>query len=220
CREIAVEPLSEADIAEYLAAESPGGTVPEGLVPVLYRNSEGNPLFMAAALEHLTDRGFVSRENGGSRLMRPLRALPPLGARQLIEAQVDRLPAEEQRVLEAASVVGATFSASPTAAAADLAIEAAEDICNDLSRRSHLIRATGFHQFADGTVSSRYQFVHGLYRDVLYDRLGPVRRARLHLRIGERLEALSSQRLSHVASELANHFERGSDWRRAVKYLR
>src|SRR5262249_9937628 len=138
CREIAVEPLSEADIAEYLAAESPGGTVPEGLVPVLYRNSEGNPLFMAAALEHLTDRGFVSRENGGWRLMRPLEAIRPWvpeRLRQLIEAQVDRLPAEEQRVLEAASVVGATFSASPTAAAADLAIEAAGHNCNDLSRR-------------------------------------------------------------------------------------
>jgi tetratricopeptide (TPR) repeat protein len=50
--------------------------------------------------------------------------------------------------------------------------------------------------------------------------LGPARRARLHQRIGERLEALSSESLSDVASELANHFEQGADWPRAVKYLR
>jgi DNA-binding winged helix-turn-helix (wHTH) protein len=223
CREIALQPLSEADVAEYLAAESPGVAVPHGLGALIYRHSEGNPLFMAAVLEHLTDRGFLSRENGGWRLTRPLEDLHlgvPEGLRQLIEAQVDRLPAETQRALEGASVVGATFSAAITAAASDLALETAEDLCNDLACRSHLVRATGFQQFPDGTVSSRYEFVHALYREVLYGRLGPVRRARVHLRIGKRLEALSSESLSDVASELANHFEQGADWPRAVKYLR
>src|SRR5262249_47133148 len=89
-----------------------------------------------------------------------------------------------------------------------------------LASRSRLIRATGFQQFADGVVSSRYQFVHALYRDVLYDRLGPAPRVRLHLQIGERLEVLCSDRASDAASELAHHFEAGADWLRAVKYLR
>src|SRR5260370_26852904 len=42
----------------------------------------------------------------------------------------------------------------------------------------------------------------------------------LHRRIGERLEALFAERLSDVAPELALHFEEGSDWSRAVRYLR
>jgi DNA-binding winged helix-turn-helix (wHTH) protein len=223
CREIALEPLSEADVAEYLAAESPGVAVPEGLGAVVYRHSEGNPLFMTAALEHLTECGFISHKNGGWRLTRPLediRVGVPEHLRQLIVAQIDRLSVEEQRALEVASVAGATFSAAITATAADLAPETAEDLCNDLARRSHLVRATGFQQFSDGTVSSRYQFVHALYRDVLYDRLGPARRARLHLRVGERLEAMSGDDRGAIASELADHFEQGSDWTRTVKYLR
>jgi predicted ATPase len=69
-------------------------------------------------------------------------------------------------------------------------------------------------------VSSQYQFVHALYREVLYDRLGTARRARLHLCAAERLEALCAENLSDVASELADHFKQGSDWSRAVKYLR
>src|SRR4029077_3907070 len=205
CREIALQPLSEANVAEYLAAESPGGAVPEGLDAVVYRHSEGNPLFMTAALEHLTDRGFLSRENGGWRLMRPLEDVHvgvPERLRQLIEAQVDHLPAEEQRALEVASVAGLTFSAGITAVAADIAPETAEIICNDLARRSHLVRATGFQQFPDGTVSSRYAFVNALYRAVLYGRLSPAGRAGLHVRIGARLEALFSESLSAVASEL------------------
>jgi DNA-binding winged helix-turn-helix (wHTH) protein/tetratricopeptide (TPR) repeat protein len=222
CREIAPQPLSEAEVAEYLAAESPDIAVPEGLGAVVYRHSEGNPLFMTAALEHLTECGFLARASGGWRLARPLediRVGVPERLRTLIGAQIDRLSAEEQRALEGASVAGTTFSAGVTAAAADLAPEATEDICNDLARRSHLVRATGFQQFPDGTVSSRYEFVHALYRDVLYERLAPARRARLHLRIGERQEALFSENVSAVASELAYHFEQGSDWPRAVKYL-
>jgi DNA-binding winged helix-turn-helix (wHTH) protein/tetratricopeptide (TPR) repeat protein len=223
CREIALQPLSEADIAQYLAAESPGGAIPEALVGVVYRHSEGNPLFMAAVLEHLTGRGFIASENGGWQLRRPLEDIHlevPERLRQLVEAQVDRLPAAEQRTLEAASVVGATFSASNTAAAADLTVEDTEEICDGLTRRSHLVRATGFRQFPNGTVSSQYQFVHALYREVLYDRLGTARRARLHLCAAERLEALCAENLSDVASELADHFKQGSDWSRAVKYLR
>src|SRR5262249_55298151 len=158
----------------------------------------------------------------GWRLARPLEELHlgvPDRLRELIEAEVDHLAAEEQRVLEVASVAGAEFSAS-VIAAPELTLETAEDVCNRLASRSHLIRATGFRQFSDGTVSSRYQFAHALYRDVLYDRLGPARRARLHLRIGERLEALSQDDRSAIASELADHFEQGSDWTRTVEYLR
>src|SRR5262249_37578470 len=155
---------------------SPGIPVPEGLDALVYRHSEGNPLFMAAFVESLTERGFIARETGGWRLTRPLADVHlgvPEGLRQLIEAQIHRLSGEEQRALEVASVAGATFSAAITASGADLALESVEDLFNDLVRRSRLVRATGFQQFPDGTVSSRYEFVHALYRDVLYGRLGP-----------------------------------------------
>jgi hypothetical protein len=74
--------------------------------------------------------------------------------------------------------------------------------------------------FPDGTVSQRYAFVHALYREVCYGRVAAGRRARLHRRIGERLEALYAERSSSVAAELAYHFEAGAEWARAVTYLR
>jgi predicted ATPase len=54
CHVMALEPLSEADVAAYLTAESSGASLPEGLAGLVYRHSEGNPLFMVAALDHLT----------------------------------------------------------------------------------------------------------------------------------------------------------------------
>jgi tetratricopeptide (TPR) repeat protein len=81
------------------------------------------------------------------------------------------------------------------------------------------VRSAGTQQLPEGTVCSRYEFVHALYREVSYRLLAPGRRANLHLHIGERLETLFRAHLSKVAAELVPHFEEGSDWTRAVKYL-
>src|ERR1700686_5717233 len=42
CREIALEPLKETEVAEYLAIESAGRAGPEGLAGLIYRHTEGN----------------------------------------------------------------------------------------------------------------------------------------------------------------------------------
>src|SRR5271165_421278 len=75
CHEIALEPLKETEIAEYLAAESEGYAVPEGLAGLLYRHSEGNPLFMVAALTHLRERGVIAVEDGEWQLTVPLEGI-------------------------------------------------------------------------------------------------------------------------------------------------
>src|SRR5271157_2090681 len=64
CREIVLAPLEQPDVAQYLGAESPGGSLPEGFAELIHRHSEGNPLVMVATLDHMTERGLVSHENG------------------------------------------------------------------------------------------------------------------------------------------------------------
>ena len=127
---------------------------------------------------------------------------------------------EERRMLEVASVVGVTFSAALVAAAAQMDEIDLEDVCEKLSRRHLILRSAGSQMFAGGAVSPRWEFVHALYRKVLYERLGAGRRARVHRQIGERLEALSAGQPKELSSELAHHFEASADWRRAVQYLR
>src|SRR6202140_224121 len=220
CNEIALEPLSESDVAEYLGAA--GEDLPAGLAALVHRHSEGNPLFMVAALEHMTQRGFISHENGSWRLNVPLEEIDlevPENLRQMIETQIEHLSPEQQRALEVASVRGVSFRANVIAVAAALGEERFEHVCEKLSRRQHMLCWAGSYQFPDGTVSPRYQFAHALYREVFYHRQAPGRRAKLHLRIGERLEALYAGHENKVAAEPAEHFEEASDWARAVKYL-
>ncbi len=223
CQEMTLAPLAKADVAEYLRADSPGESLPEGFAELIHRHSDGNPLFMIAILEHMAEQRLISCENGKRRLRVPIEEMDlevPETLRQMIESQIEHLTGEQQRTLEVASVNGVLFSASVNAIPASLGEEKFEELCDELSRRHHIVRWAGSRQFPDGTVSVRYEFTHALYREVFYRRQTPGRRARLHLRIGERLEALVSQHESEVAAELAGHFEQGGDWQRAVKYLR
>src|ERR1700761_3243575 len=223
CDEIALEPLGEKQVAAYLAADSSGTDLPSGLAGLVHRHSEGNPLFMVAALDHMIERGTISHENGKWKLKVPLEEIEldvPETLRQMIEVQVEQLTAQEQRCLEAASITVTGFAASVNALAANLDPEQFEELCEGISRRYRIARPSGTRQFPDGTFAHMYEFAHSLYREAFYRRQSPGRRASLHRSIGERLEALFADRLSDMVPRLARHFEEGCDWRRAVKYLR
>lgn len=45
-----------------------------------------------------------------------------------------------------------------------------ENVCEELSRRQHLVRRTGSHHFPDRTSPQCYEFAHALYREVFYHR--------------------------------------------------
>jgi DNA-binding winged helix-turn-helix (wHTH) protein/tetratricopeptide (TPR) repeat protein len=222
CHEIALEALGESEVAEYLAAEAPAGNLPPELTELVYRRSEGNPLFMVTALEHMAERGLISREGSTWQLRVPLKKIDlevPDTLRQMIEARIERLSREEEQVLQVASVTGFVFSPSIAASASNLGCDEFEDLCEELSRRHRIVRSAGSQQLPNSKVAHRYEFVHELYREVLYGRQAPGRRAKLHQRIGERLEELFSVDPAAVAPELAHHFEQSCDWSRAIKYL-
>src|SRR5208337_2011458 len=188
CREIALQPLTEAEVADYLAIDSPGAPVPEGLAGLIYRYSEGNPLFMVITLDHMRDHGLIALDNGTWQINVPLQRITleaPENLRQMIELQIERLSAVEQRVLEVASVTGLSFTANVNALGATVDQEKFESVCEDLSRRQHMVRRAGPLQFPDGTISQCYEFAHALYREVFYRRQAPGRLAKLQVCVGE-----------------------------------
>jgi tetratricopeptide (TPR) repeat protein len=222
-REIVLPPLTDAEIAQYLADGQSAATVPDELASLLHRHTEGNPLFMIAVLEHMVETGLVEHEQGGWRLRCPASEIAvqvPETLRQMIGAQIERLSAQEQRVLEVAAIAGMTFVAAIRAPTANLDPVPFDECCDELARRNHILRLAGTQELPDGQVVQRYEFVHALYREVLYERQAPARRAMLHRRGAERTAELFAANLDDVAPELAHHFELGADWTRAVKYLR
>ena len=118
------------------------------------------------------------------------------------------------------AIAGMTFMAAISAPTTNLDPGSFDDCCDALARRDHILRLAGTLELPHGQVVQRYEFVHALYREVLYQRQAPARRAMLHRRGAERIAELFAASLDDVAPELAHHFEQGADWKRALKYLR
>ena len=60
CRELALEFLHEAEIADYLALEFPGHRFPAGFPALIHARTEGSPLFMADLVRYLRDHGALA----------------------------------------------------------------------------------------------------------------------------------------------------------------
>ena len=222
CDELPLEYLTGEAVAQHLSARFPGHRFPGELAALIHERTEGSPLFMVNTIDHLIGERLIEPHEDGWRIGAPLDALKvgvPDSIRQLIETQVDRLDARDQRILEAASVAGAEFSVAAVAAALDEPVGDLETRCEELARRHQFIRECGVQVLPTGDAVSRHGFIHAVYRHVCYERLSASRRVQLHRRIGQRGEALYGDRVSEIAAELAMHFEQAGDDRSAARYL-
>ena len=222
CEEMLLEFLSVAAVGEYLARRFSGSRLPPDLAVALHRSTDGNPLFVVNTIDALIAHGQLRGLNGRWDLVVPVEEIArrrPETLAQMVHGHVERLTAEEQALLQVASVAGAEFSAA-LAAAGGIATPNAERLCEGLARRGHFLRAAGLVEWPDGTVAGRYAFIHALYRHVLYERVSVAERVGLHLRIGDLLERAHGREAGDIAGELAMHFEHGRDVDRAVRYRR
>jgi predicted ATPase len=138
----------------------------------------------------------------------------------MIEQQLAGLTDNDRRVLEAASVAGLEFSAAAPAGGLGESLGVVEECCAGLARQGRFLQTSGVEEWRDGTAAGRYRFRHGLYQQVVYERMSEGRRMQLHRRIGRRLEQGYGAEAGERAAELARHFERGRDHPRTVRYRR
>jgi len=139
-------------------------------------------MFMVSILDDLRDRGMIAVENGTWQTKMPLESIhleAPESLREMIELQIEKLSADEQRVLEQASGTGISFTANANDLGTSLDQEKFENACENLAHRQHMVRRMGWRRFPDGTIWPCYEFAHALYREVFYRRQAPSRWARV-----------------------------------------
>ena len=220
-QELPLTLLTKAAVGAYLTARLPGAAITDELVQCIHQRTEGNPLFMVNMVDYVTAQDVtgvpVESRQLPARLVEAARVMPE-SLRQMLERRFDRLYAEEQRLLEVGSVAGNEFAAAVVAAGLDADVEQIEAGCEGLARRGQWLQSRGQSVWPDGTVSTRYGFIHALYQQAVYNRIPAARCLRLHWRIGEGLEAGYGEQASDLAAELAVHFEQGREYHRAVHY--
>ncbi len=225
--ELLLAPLSKKTVKQLLNQRLQQERLPAGLDSFIYQRSEGNPLFALALLEHMIAEGFLARKAAVGE--RQWEQLIPFSEMEIgvpselakgIELEIDRLSREEQRVLEAGSLMSIAFPVWAVAAVLERDSDYVEELIDDLARRTGLVHRAGHDDLPDGTQSDFYTFTHEFYREVLYQRQPIGRRAKGHSRIAERLRALFAGREANVAKEIAMQYEAAGNWPRAACALR
>jgi len=222
CHEIALPALTLADVAAYVQGPSRDTDPTDGLAGLIHRHTEGNPLFMVAALEHMTRQGLLAQHNGSWHLavsLQEIHLAVPETLREMIEARIERLSIEEQRVLETASAVGTVFSAEICAAVSKADPEHLECLLENLTRRQQLVRRAPVHLSCAASDAQPYEFRHALYREVFYHRMAGSQRARLDSSICQWLRASVSRAPQTSTQERAHQVEQGSRVGRRNKRL-
>lgn len=219
---VRLHPLSENAVRDYLAARFPGHRFPPGLAPLIRAQTDGQPLFLVAILDHMVSRGWVLETMPGWALSVALETIAlgvPDDVRRVIEMQLSERNPAERAVLEVASVAGGEITARVAAAVLGLDTVVVEQQCENLTRAAHLLRASGTVRWPDGSETARYAFVHQLHCLVARDSVPAERQARLRQRLGDALEAPDGAKAARIAPHLAAHVRHGADPARAAQYL-
>ncbi|MGH8608948.1 MAG: AAA family ATPase [Gammaproteobacteria bacterium] len=186
CVELKLGGLTEEGVSDYLKKQFPGQEFPRDLGKCFHQHTDGNPLFLANTVEYLSATGLLTSLQGKLSLKigkAELESLVPHGILQLIEDKFERLSAGERTLLESASAIGLEFSARTLAAILGEDVVEIEARCEKLVRSDQFLRASGRPYYPERRLASRYAFVHGLYRNALYQRMPIAWRARLRQRI-------------------------------------
>src|SRR5207253_8217526 len=117
--------------------------------------------------------------------------------------------------LRTAAALGKIFAFRELAAVSAVGEDALLDSLDEASG-AQLIRAqAGVSSAGD----DMFAFTHDKIREVLYEELNPIRRRRLHQRIGEGLERLSAAGGSRPAMQvLAHHFVESGNLEKGLRY--
>ncbi|MDQ3548144.1 MAG: protein kinase, partial [Chloroflexota bacterium] len=189
---IAVQGLEAADIGRMIALST--GTEPEpGLVDAVQRETEGNPFFVSEVVRLLVTEGRLGRSQGTSTWSVSI----PESVRDVVGRRLERLSAECNDVLAAASVVGREFTLLVLERATGMSAEALLDVLEEAVHARLVHEETG---------TERYRFTHALVQDTLYDEISRGRRLRLHAAVGRAMEQVHAVDLAPHFGELAHHF--------------
>ena len=218
CVDLALDYLSPPDVRDYLRGRF--GNEMKELGPLIHQRTDGNPLFVVSIVEDLIRGGQLTHtDSGWAMSVSPdrLELTIPEDLLEMVTLQFQSLSAQEQSVLEAASVIGVSFAPATVARALGRDAEEVDAVAQRMARAHFFLGLGGAS--GDRDHATRYDFSHALHHQVIYEQIPPLRRQRLHLSVAEALESSSGERVAELAPELSVHFERGGDPLRAARYL-
>lgn len=184
---LALRGLTEGDVGRFIAGAT-GAAASRHLIASLHRRTDGNPFFLGELVRLLRSEGPIEAAD-------PTEV--PASVREVVGRRLAQLPDGSEQLLTVAALAPDAFRLDVLARVEGVS----EDQVLDVVEAALAARLIVEHH-----EPSSYRFAHDLVRDTLFEGVSAPRRARLHVRYGEALEAVLGTRADEAAAELAHHF--------------
>ena len=184
-----LEPLSLTESEQLVELLRGDGELTEGLRDRILDAAEGNPLFIEQMLAMLAENGDSASD------------IPPT-IHALLAARLERLDAEERRVVQRASTIGREFRRDAVLDLSPKEERGAVGPALQMLVRRELLRHSGDEGF---------RFRHLLLQEVAYDSLPKQARAELHERFADWLERTTED--SEYEEIVGYHLEQAYTYR-------
>ncbi len=183
--------------------------VPDAVVSMIHRHTEGNPFYVEEVAKWLVDVGAVTQRANRWDLRR-LQALElPKGVQEAVWGRLKELAPEIRTLLQKAAVLGERF---------DLAVLVAMSRLPEEEVLEHLLTALERQLVREAQAPNTFNFYSTEMQDVLYGEILLPDLRTFHRRAGEALEHHAGAASESHSEALARHFLYSGVFERALHY--
>ena len=211
-QEIELGSLSRDETAAIIRTLGGGEPSPD-VVDAVFDRAEGNPFFTEEVTRELLDTGVLVDGGDGALMARSLPDFEvPVTVHEIVAARLDRLPVEEKRALQVASVMGRRFSAG-------LVERLLAPVGIDAPEKLRALQEAGVIRLSTTGASDDFVFVQALTQEVAYEGLLRKQRRELHRQVADALAEHHGDEPGEHSAVLAYHYRNGDSHGEALEHL-
>jgi len=212
--QLRLEPLDQMEASGLLTSLLGSHPGLGALTELILAQADGNPFFMEEVVKKLAEEGAILGAPGRYRIeTAPMSLHIPTTVQGVLAARIDRLSQAQKALLQTLAIIGKDFSFSLVQYVAALSEQELAPLLDDLQRSDLIFERPAFPEV-------EYEFKHALIQEVAANSLLLSQRSQLHERAAEAIESLYPGRLEDYLNELAHHYSKSGNARKAIHYLR
>jgi eukaryotic-like serine/threonine-protein kinase len=204
-------PLAVKDVGALIGGMLGREDPPDHLVELVAKRSGGNPFFVAEYLQVAVEAGHLNRDDVGKWVIkRTDEATLPAKHADLLSTRLRGASDQEQQIVEAAAVLGRSFSRVQLA---DVALsQPSQDMAIENLQQKRIFMEEGVEEL---------RFTHDRLREAIYAAIGDDRRRLLHQRVAASIQLQSPQAATQRLEQqqrLAHHHRAAGNNTAAVRH--
>lgn len=208
-KRIELGPFTKDMVSELIVNKMKKDNIPEATKEFIWSRSGGNPFYAEQLTLYLLEQGLLL---GKASLDEDTIAIPP-GINQIIISRIDKLASSLKDTIRTATVLGREFNSKILM---ELVIKS--KILNSDKEFITQIDNGCKEQIWEESGFLRYIFKYAIVRDAVYDIQLRGHLRKMHNLAGIIIEKLHKNSLSSHYDELAEHFSRAENLKKAVEY--